>query len=348
MINTHNSDNTAKEQKIKMQSESELKSDIGWPKSEIVQTNSAAELKHLQDQLVVTNEELTAYRKIRDEKEKLVNDWHSVIRSYDQKVVELQKEIDSLSSSYVYCNSDYHKHQLAVRIKEKNQEINDMKQRILIRGQLVPEKLSNRQIKWLEQQIEYHQKMVTDEENKHMEKVAKRLRLENEKRIIINEKNAKYNEIYKIQTELGPKTMYGNHYENDVEGLRLYAKIKLIENEIVRVKMKSKYLDYANRNSLSVDVDDEDALIIDCNEYHQDLLLNKSNGGQGWFVDQECPHRDGDYCSDHCDGWYAGNYRCECGNYKGWRWNDDGWDANDLSKFNIEHESPYGWPETQW
>jgi hypothetical protein len=52
-----------------------------------------------------------------------------------------------------------------------------------------------------------------------------------------------------------------------------------------------------------------------------------------YFVEGNCPL---DYHGDpNCIGWYISKYRCECGNFKGWIWEDEDLDYNNLLKFNI-------------
>ena len=101
-------------------------------------------------------------------------------------------------------------------------------------------------------------------------------------------------------------------------------------------KLKQQYLDYAAERGIVFSNDDE--LYRNCNTFHQNHLLD------GWFVEEGCPHRyDGD-----CDGWYVGNKRCVCGNYKGWSWNEDDFDPDDVKYFNINSTSPVGYAERMW
>lgn len=134
-----------------------------------------------------------------------------------------------------------------------------------------------------------------------------------------------------------------------------YKKISTFEKFAILDEMYDDYVEYAKDYEIDIGKTDDDniglskdeILIKRCNEHHQENLLN------GWHSDKVCCHCEG--LEDEgwnngvaCTGWTVGNHRCDCGNYKGWRWDDDDFDPLDLNEFNIHHTAPYGRAEAQW
>lgn len=109
-------------------------------------------------------------------------------------------------------------------------------------------------------------------------------------------------------------------------------------SEELKARYREKYISYALAHNIKYENDNE--LFSECNQHHQRDLLENSNNGKGWYSNRECP-----WPSDEdgmCNGWYYNNRRCECGNYKGFSWNDDNLDEATLYEFNIESQYPYG------
>jgi hypothetical protein len=97
----------------------------------------------------------------------------------------------------------------------------------------------------------------------------------------------------------------------------------------------TQYKEFAENNSINYyGLAD---LIFKCNESHQESLL------QNHFVDES--H---DTCDSDCRGWYVRNSRCQCGNYKGFRWENDDRDYYDIDYLNIDSTEPNGSAEKMW
>jgi hypothetical protein len=117
-----------------------------------------------------------------------------------------------------------------------------------------------------------------------------------------------------------------------------------IENTKKFIEMYKDYVMYQEENEISLERNQDEAglsdkvlLIKKCNEHHQEQLLDN------YHYDEPSSH-----CDSDCTGWTVGNHRCDCDGYKGWSWNDDGFDPIDLSEFDISATRPYGYAEQGW
>ena len=84
--------------------------------------------------------------------------------------------------------------------------------------------------------------------------------------------------------------------------------------------------------------DNSDDIFKKCNEHHQQEILD-------CYYVSDPPEVDDCY---NCNGWYVGESRCECGNYKGYRWNADYIDFSNVLEFNITHDTPAGETVCEW
>lgn len=100
-------------------------------------------------------------------------------------------------------------------------------------------------------------------------------------------------------------------------------------------KNHDKYKYFAEKFRLRYENDLD--LLQSCHEKHQDNLLD------GYHHDEPSTH-----CEDGCTGWYYNNRRCDCGNFKGWGWNDKDWNKLDPEEFNLDSTTPVGWAQQQW
>lgn len=124
-----------------------------------------------------------------------------------------------------------------------------------------------------------------------------------------------------------------------IETLR--SEIALTEKTNLETSIIPKYREYAVEHEIAYDVDYIESLIIACNEHHQENLLSSH------FSEGSCPCPEDDN-EDNCSGWYTFEKRCQCGGYKGFRWNDDDVDFSDITEFNIMHTEPAGFRERMW
>lgn len=133
-----------------------------------------------------------------------------------------------------------------------------------------------------------------------------------------------------------------------------YEDLEMKENELKRMikeeVMRNDYIKYIYSNFYIIcSQDDIDALVDGthefsddmfkmCNEHHQSSLLSN-------YHDDNPPSVDG--CED-CTGWSVNSRRCDCGNFKGYRWNTDDDDISDILEFDITEEQPAGYVERMW
>jgi len=161
-----------------------------------------------------------------------------------------------------------------------------------------------------------------------------------------NNKIKEYNEImsndYKIKLQKEIEQLQSEYNEKSKSYQYSIKTKKEGERLIKECELKDKYINYAK--DYVIEWEDDIDLFSKCNRHRQDELLYNSNGGLGWYVEEECPHR----YEGECDGWYVNEKSCECGNYKGWTWNEDDFDQSDILMFNIECNEPYGHAETMW
>lgn len=97
-------------------------------------------------------------------------------------------------------------------------------------------------------------------------------------------------------------------------------------------ELREKYIQYAKTNGVSYDENDDEDLVFRCNCHHQQALLDV------WHIDTPC------FDDYDCTGWSVHNRRCDCGNYKGWYWENDDVVFSDILEFNIESKKPAGYP----
>jgi hypothetical protein len=103
-----------------------------------------------------------------------------------------------------------------------------------------------------------------------------------------------------------------------------------------------KYTNYAIKNNVfpNDEVPDDDTLIVACNKFHQNYLLNVQNNGLGYKAATKCTNQLA--YNPKCTGIYTNGYHyCECG-YQ-WFWNSTGFDPRDVEAFDIENSEPYGY-----
>jgi hypothetical protein len=116
-----------------------------------------------------------------------------------------------------------------------------------------------------------------------------------------------------------------------------------IRNELLKLEYKAEYIKYAHKHNISYPEDDysdpENNLFANCNAAHQESLKD------GYLVEEPCFDEDDWHQTPgvRCPGWIIGEYRCECGNYKGFDWEDSNLDYNNLYLFNIDFTAPYGY-----
>lgn len=109
-----------------------------------------------------------------------------------------------------------------------------------------------------------------------------------------------------------------------------------LRTQIKQLEMRDEYRLYADRNSIYYDEDDDDEILIsNCNKFHQEQLK------QNHFEDEGCGVRG-------CKGWYVAEHRCECGAYKGFKWDDSDFDPSDINSFDINETVPYGQSVKTW
>lgn len=106
-----------------------------------------------------------------------------------------------------------------------------------------------------------------------------------------------------------------------------------------KIEIIPVYLKYAMKND--IDWDEElnslGDLIRMCNEHRQRHLLENHHHS-----------RHSTYCDSRCTGWAVGNLRCDCGNFKGFVWDDQGLDYYSVDTFNVNMNRPYGFADQQW
>lgn len=306
-------------------------------------------LKNMLDKrLIYLNQQLTEMNGIKEaklqsikEKEERIKNWEKSSSIEMNEINKLAAQIKQLlldrsneKSKVMYQNDISRYQQLEM------DELNKAKERILIRGQTIPINFSTHTSRYYNEQIKKSQLKLNEWNDKCLNLKQEEDKLRNQEQDLVNKYNAQLPDITQTKTSL--KT--DKQYWDSTDYKQLERRMELTKDEIRRAELMPSYIDYANKYGIMYDENDEDKLFIDCNEYHQDRLLNRANGGRGFFVNEGCPHR----WSGRCRGWYTNDHRCTCGNYKGWSWNTDGWDAGDVYKFNIDSKQPYGNAETQW
>lgn len=127
---------------------------------------------------------------------------------------------------------------------------------------------------------------------------------------------------------------------------KLYDNVKELEPLVLQDEWYDRYVDYARGNGIDWE-EDEDQLFKLCNKIHQE---NLKRGYHSDKVSHHCEGLENDGWNDGkpCTGWTIGEYRCDCGNFKGWSWNEDDFDPTDLSFFNIDSTEPFGYADAQW
>jgi hypothetical protein len=110
--------------------------------------------------------------------------------------------------------------------------------------------------------------------------------------------------------------------------------LKGIEEE----RTRQMFVDYALEHfSLNVAKLPMNQLILKCNKHHHKEELKKT-------IVYEKGHED---CKPDCF-WQPGNKRCNCGNYKGWRWCVDDVDFSDPRQYTPNTDGPAGEACREW
>ena len=128
--------------------------------------------------------------------------------------------------------------------------------------------------------------------------------------------------------------------------------VRKLETEIKKIEMLPKYEEYLltlseetweyKRESNLLNGEVEEDIFTWVNKKHQERLLE-----EGYLVERSQLYRldRGDCEDEYCRGWFTNSKRCECGNYKRFRWKYDKNDESfsDILEFNIESTIPLGY-----
>lgn len=147
------------------------------------------------------------------------------------------------------------------------------------------------------------------------------------------------NQIHKL--EITKENIQNKHCE-------FSEKLKIINGYLLRQTKRSDYEKYMTYYNIECDVTNIDSLIYSCNVHRQDFILKFGAHGMTtghlamtYCSGNENPHLDTLYISDiMCEGFWTTNTKCGCGNQ--FKWNQDGCDPCDVTKFTILSNMPYG------
>lgn len=229
---------------------------------------------------------------------------------HDNRILsELNRDSeDNVARRRKYINSIHKKQQLRAELKCQP----------FIQG--------NAETKRILQQIEQYEETIQKHIHTIGDNITKIAKLENEIRTPPKKLN--------VDKKTSPLYVQMHQLTNKIEECN-----RMIKEE----EMRHQYIEYGIQNSIINDQQTLDDLVESenifkiCNEHRQEQLLND------WRV---CDTYDG--CSANCGGWTVGNGRCDCGNYKGFKWNDDDANFSDILKFDITYSEPFGYVETMW
>ncbi len=125
----------------------------------------------------------------------------------------------------------------------------------------------------------------------------------------------------------------------------IHPRIRQLETDIKKIRMRSMYLEYLenefDENTVRSILDGTFStdLYEFCNRNHQERLL-----ADGYFA-TNCPYVG---CEEECAGWDTSEKRCQCGNYKGYRWEDECEKFDDILKFDLTSTVPLGYVTKNW
>jgi hypothetical protein len=131
----------------------------------------------------------------------------------------------------------------------------------------------------------------------------------------------------------------------------LHQKVRQLETDIKKIQMRPLYLEYLeDENNWNTSEDHQIvSSILDgtstvdlyefCNRNHQEQLLSN-----GYFATDR-PYVG---CEGDCEGWDTSEKRCQCGNYKGYRWEDECEKFDDILNFDLTSTVPLGHVSKNW
>ena len=190
----------------------------------------------------------------------------------------------------------------------------------------------------------------------------------------LSDKMTKWKELNEL-IEINENLMYNEkkqviNLKNNEDPLiqeikKVNESLHLLDGEIIRLKMRDEYEEYARLHGIMYNPLDPDELYERCNTNHQSYLLHDINDGLGWFVSDHNHSYLSDDSSDNdsdndsgyvrrpdygkpstffCTGWYTNSESCKCGTFMSGSWNSHGFNPGDLVQFTIRSNEPYGAP----
>jgi hypothetical protein len=159
--------------------------------------------------------------------------------------------------------------------------------------------------------------------------------------------------IKNIKLEINKLQKLENDLLNELETLS--EKLKIINEYILRQSMRFEYEKYMAYYNIKCDISNLNSIIYACNLHRQKFILNYGSHGNtnGYHVMTYCTGIENFYTDTEivsfgslnispllCEGFWTTNIQCGCGNK--FKWNQDGFDACDVTKFSILSNHPYG------
>lgn len=294
----------------------------------------------------------TGASKIHEDGKKMIDEREAQCKTIVSRRADIKSQLEKLKSESMWGPKSQRESDAKSRIEELDLRVRRLEhdrtillgriaQRARLAGAPAEVHIENSRTRALATMIaseattrDSHLAVIADEQAKQKDQWRRR---EDEIKSLTTEWNTGVDTQVKLGKELEslrvavPK-LWSGYYEPIAED------IDEIKRMIKEARMKDQYVTFADQNGITWDDDSE--LFEECNKVWQERLKGEH------FEEGGCPGRyygDGD-----CAGWWVREHRCECGNFKGWTWNEDGFDPSDLLLFSLDDTRPYGRQERLW